>query len=104
MSLLTNNFPILRFSLLLFLLTLSLWLIGCKSNTPPNANAQGTGGGAGGRGGGRGGGGAGGEALPPRNVRLVQATDRTLTQIVTATGTLAADEQASLSFRVAGRL
>lgn len=103
MSLLTNNSSILRFSLLLFCLSLSLWLIGCKSNTPPNANAQGTGGGGSGRGGGRGGG-AGGEALPPRNVRLVQATDRTLTQIVTATGTLAADEQASLSFRVAGRL
>ncbi|MBS1807275.1 MAG: efflux RND transporter periplasmic adaptor subunit [Acidobacteria bacterium] len=70
--------------------------------------AQGSGGGRGGGapggpgGGGRGGG--GGESLPARNVRLVQATDRTLTQIVTATGTLAADEQASLSFRVAGRL
>ena len=45
----------------------------------------------------------GGEAGPPR-VKLVAAIDQTLTQVVTATGTLAADEQASLSFRVAGRL
>ncbi len=87
----------------IFLLAASLCgLVGCKSTTPQNAVAQGASGGEGGRGGGRGGGGA--EALPPRNVRLVPATDRTLTQTVTATGTLAADEQAALSFRVAGRL
>jgi RND family efflux transporter MFP subunit len=86
------------FPLLLLLLVASLWLTGCKSSTPQNAVAQSPGGGAGGRAG------AGGEQLPPRTVRLVQATDRTLTQIVAATGTLAADEQASLSFRVAGRL
>ncbi len=100
MSRLIKNLSILRFSLILLLLIPSLWLMACKSNTPPNANAQGPGGG--GRGGGRGGGGS--EALPPRNIRLVQATDRNLTQVVTATGTLVADEQASLSFRIAGRL
>lgn len=109
MSRLTEKFSILQITLIFVLLFSTLWLIGCKSNTPTNAVAQGSGGARGGGapgapgGGGRGGGG-GGESLPPRNVRLVQATDRTLTQIVTATGTLAADEQASLSFRVAGRL
>lgn len=97
MSRLTNH---LLHSTFLGLLLLSVcWLAACKSATPPNANAQGAGGG---RGGGRGGG--GGESLPPRNIRLVEATERMLTQTVTATGTLAADEQASLSFRVAGRL
>ena len=96
----------------ILLLTAALsWQVGCKSTTPQNAIAQGAGGGEGGRGGGRGesgrggrGGGGGGESLPPRTVKLVQASERTLTQTVTATGTLAADEQASLSFRVAGRL
>ncbi|MBL8208538.1 MAG: efflux RND transporter periplasmic adaptor subunit [Blastocatellia bacterium] len=86
-----------------FLLSTSLfWLAGCKSSTPQNAVAQGTRGG--GPGGVPGGGRGGGEALPTRNVRLVQASERNLTQIVTATGTLAADEQTALSFRVAGRL
>lgn len=73
-------------------------MAGCKSNTPQNAVAQGA------RGGGAGGGRGGGEALPSRNVRLVQATERMLTHTVAATGNLAADEQAALSFRVAGRL
>lgn len=100
MSRLTNH--ILRSTFLFLLLSSGLWLAACKSATPPNANAQGAGAtGTGGRGGRSGG---GGESLPPKNVRLVEATDRVLTQTVTATGTLIADEQASLSFRVAGRL
>jgi RND family efflux transporter MFP subunit len=86
---------VLSFCLILF----SCGLVGCKSSTPPNAVAQGAQGARGG-GGGRG----GGEAMSPKNVRLVQATERTLTRTVAATGTLAADEQAALSFRVAGRL
>ena len=82
------------------LLSVSLfWQLACKSSTPQNAAAQGSRGGAGA--GGRGG---AGEVLPPKNVRMVPASDRTLTQTVTATGTLAADEQTSLSFRIAGRL
>lgn len=97
MSRLTNH--LLHSTFLGLFLFSVCWLAACKSATPPNANAQGAGGG---RGGGRGGG--GGESLPPRNIRLVEATERMLTQTVTATGTLAADEQASLSFRVAGRL
>jgi RND family efflux transporter MFP subunit len=83
---------VLSFCLILF----SCGLVGCKSGTPQNAVAQGARGGGGGRG--------GGEAIAPKNVRLVQATERTLTRTVAATGTLAADEQAALSFRVAGRL
>ncbi len=88
--------PVVSFCLI-FVLS---WLAGCKSSTPQNAVAQGA---QGARGGGAGGG-RGGEALPTRNVRLVQATERMLTHTVAATGTLAADEQAALSFRVAGRL
>jgi RND family efflux transporter MFP subunit len=99
MSRLIVKFPPLFFLSLLLVVSL-FWQLACKSSTPQNAVAQGgrPGGGAGGRGGG------GGDSLPPRNVRLVPASDRTLTQIVTATGNLAADEQTALSFRVAGRL
>ncbi|HEX4945122.1 MAG TPA: efflux RND transporter periplasmic adaptor subunit [Blastocatellia bacterium] len=89
-------------SLVIALTISATWLTACKSSTPQNAIAQGARGGEGGRGGG--GRGGGGEPLQPRTVRLVTASDRTLTQMVTATGTLAADEQAALSFRVAGRL
>ena len=51
-----------------------------------------------------GGGGGGGEKLPPKDVSLVKAESRMLTRTVTAPGTLAADEEATLSFKVAGRL
>ena len=68
-------------------------LSGCKSGGAPNAVAKDAKGG-----------GKGGEANAPRNVRLVPVTEQTLNQTVTATGTLAADDQAALSFRVAGRL
>ncbi len=70
-------------------------LSGCKSGAAPNAVAKDAKGGGGGK---------GGEANAPRNVRLVSVTEQTLNQTVTATGTLAADDQAALSFRVAGRL
>ncbi|MEP7273798.1 MAG: efflux RND transporter periplasmic adaptor subunit [Acidobacteriota bacterium] len=42
--------------------------------------------------------------LPVKEVRLVQAEELSLARKVTAPGTLAADEQATLSFKVAGRL
>src|SRR5262245_17340463 len=49
--------------------------------------------------------GAGGvSALSAREVKLGQAEYRKLTRTVSAPGTLAADEQATLSFKVAGRL
>jgi RND family efflux transporter MFP subunit len=49
-------------------------------------------------------GGANASNLPPRQVNTVNSESRRLTKIVSAPGTLAADEQATLSFKVAGRL
>lgn len=43
-------------------------------------------------------------ALPTKAVRLVPAAERALARTATAPGTLAADEQAALSFKVTGRL
>jgi HlyD family secretion protein len=48
--------------------------------------------------------GAPGSNLPVKQVRLATSESRQLTNFVTAPGTLAADEQATLSFKVAGRL
>jgi RND family efflux transporter MFP subunit len=42
--------------------------------------------------------------LPTRQVKLAKSETRQLTHTVTAPGTLAADEQATLSFKVAGRV
>lgn len=43
-------------------------------------------------------------ALPSKTVRLIPAAERALARTATAPGTLAADEQAALSFKVTGRL
>jgi len=43
-------------------------------------------------------------ALPTKDVKLYTAQERVLASIISAPGTLAADEQATLSFKVAGRL
>jgi len=43
-------------------------------------------------------------SLPAKQVKLAKSESRRLTQTVTAPGTLAADEQATLSFKVAGRV
>src|SRR5262249_13689043 len=43
-------------------------------------------------------------SLPAKQVKLANSEARRLTQTVTAPGTLAADEQATLSFKVAGRV
>ncbi|HYE72544.1 MAG TPA: efflux RND transporter periplasmic adaptor subunit [Blastocatellia bacterium] len=59
---------------------------------------------SGGRKGGGPGGGAGGPVGPPKAVKLEPATERELIRTVSASGTLAADEQAALSFKVPGRL
>jgi RND family efflux transporter MFP subunit len=75
----------------LFLLTTlavsTLMLAGCRSDTPQAAGPRG-----------------GATALPTKPVRLAPATARSLARTVTSPGTLAADEQASLSFKVPGRL
>jgi membrane fusion protein, multidrug efflux system len=46
----------------------------------------------------------GASSLPARQVKLAKSEARHLAQTVTAPGTLAADEQATLSFKVAGRV
>src|SRR5262245_66026548 len=43
-------------------------------------------------------------SLPPKQGKLAKSEARRLTHTVTAPGTLAADEQATLSFQVAGRV
>src|SRR2546428_8689973 len=43
-------------------------------------------------------------APPPREVRVTPAAERTVARTVSATGTLAADEQVVLGTKVAGRL
>ncbi|MES1245795.1 MAG: efflux RND transporter periplasmic adaptor subunit [Acidobacteriota bacterium] len=48
--------------------------------------------------------GAGPESLPPREVRVAHAETASLARTVAVTGTLAADEQAELGPKVAGRL
>ena len=50
------------------------------------------------------GGGDRSSGLPVKDVKLAPAEERTLTRKVAAPGTLAADEQATVSFKVAGRL
>jgi RND family efflux transporter MFP subunit len=45
-----------------------------------------------------------GTRLPSKDVRVATAESKSMARKVTAPGTLAADEQASLSFKVAGRL
>jgi len=45
-----------------------------------------------------------GKAAPPRDVQVTPAAERTLARTVSATGTLAADDQVVLGTKVAGRL
>src|SRR5258708_2248314 len=72
------------------LLFLCLSLLGaCKQDDPKAASSRG---------------GGGVPNLPAKQVKLVNSEARKLTRTVTAPGTLAADEQATLSFKVAGRL
>ena len=70
------------------LILVTLIFASCRSSDPQAASAKT--------------GGAG--ALPTKTVRLAPAAERSIARMVTAPGTLAADEQASLSFKVAGRL
>lgn len=81
-------------------LALPVLLAGCGGSDP--ADAAGRGAGGGGKGKGRGG--EEGPAGPPREVRVATAEEGRLARTVDVSGTLAADEQAELSFKVAGRL
>lgn len=76
-----------RLVALLLMSVCSLLLAACRSNqTQASASRGGPG------------------SLPPRAVKLATSEARSLTRMVSAPGTLAADEQATLSFKVAGRL
>ncbi|MFN0124996.1 MAG: efflux RND transporter periplasmic adaptor subunit [Blastocatellia bacterium] len=93
------------------ILSLTLGFSGCGGRETAASQPGGPGGGGpggGGPGGGRGGpggpGGGGPGSLPVKPVRLVTAEERTLPRLVTAPGTLAADESITFSFKVAGRL
>lgn len=84
------------FFLLTVLFTSTFLLNGCSKNEPQAAP--------------RGGGGPGGAGAadpskqPPKQVSVTNATERSVAREVEAPGTLAADEQATISFKVAGRL
>lgn len=77
------------FMLVLFLLSFSL-LVACKQGDSSAASSRGPGG--------------GGPSLPPKQVTLANSEARQLARTVVAPGTLTADEQATLSFKVAGRM
>ncbi|HZO04865.1 MAG TPA: efflux RND transporter periplasmic adaptor subunit [Solirubrobacterales bacterium] len=79
--------PIWKLSLALCLSLTTLWLTACGSGEPQAAAPRG---------------GAGG--LPTKAVRLTPVVERPLARTANAPGTLAADEQATLSFKVPGRL
>ncbi|MFN0109493.1 MAG: efflux RND transporter periplasmic adaptor subunit [Blastocatellia bacterium] len=64
-------------------------LVGCSKEAPSAASPRG---------------GANASNLPAKQVVTVNSEARKLSRVVSAPGTLAADEQATLSFKVAGRL
>lgn len=76
--------------LLLSLLSFLSLLNGCRGDEPQLAASRGREG--------------AGSSLPVRQVKLAKSETRKLTLTVSAPGTLAADEQATLSFKVAGRM
>ena len=84
-------------------LALPVLLAGCGGSDPVGAAGRGEGKGGEGRGG-EGKGREEGPAGPPREVRVATAEEGRLARTVDVSGTLAADEQAELSFKVAGRL
>jgi RND family efflux transporter MFP subunit len=73
---------------------LPVLLAGCGGDTPAGATGKDQAKGKGPE----------GPAGPPREVRLAKAEEGRLARTVDVSGTLAADEQAELSFKVAGRL
>jgi RND family efflux transporter MFP subunit len=74
---------------------LPVLLAGCGGDTPAGATGKDQA---------KGKGGPEGPAGPPREVRLAKAEEGRLARTVEVSGTLAADEQAELSFKVPGRL
>jgi len=79
-----------RFVISFLLLPILFLAAGCRGGEPQVSASRGREGGA--------------ANLPVRQVKLANSEARRLTLTVTAPGTLAADEQAALSFKVAGRV
>ncbi len=79
-----------RFTIAFLSLALLSLLNGCRSDEAQLAASRGREG--------------AGSSLPVRQVKLAKSETRKLTLTVSAPGTLAADEQAALSFKVAGRM
>ncbi|HEX6904888.1 MAG TPA: efflux RND transporter periplasmic adaptor subunit [Thermoanaerobaculia bacterium] len=77
---------------------LLLALAGCGGDTPAAGKMGGR------EGGGPGGPGGGGPSGPPREVRLATAEEGRLARTIDVSGTLAADEEAQLGFKIAGRI
>lgn len=75
-------------TLMSFLVIFPLFLTACRGSEPPVAASRG----------------GGGVNLPAKQVKVAQSEARKLVRTISAPGTLAADEQATLSFKVAGRL
>lgn len=82
-------------------MTAGLAQTGCKGSDSTAATAKG---GTSPAGAGKSGGAAGAAALPTRQVRLIPAAERAVPRVVTAPGTLGADERISFSLKVAGRM
>lgn len=83
-----KRFPRISFSACLLLAAALLLISSCTKNEPAASANRGP----------------GGAASAPKSVQLGQTESRQLKQTVVAPGTLAADEQATVSFKVAGRL
>lgn len=75
------------------LLCTTLLFNGCSKNEPQAASSKGGSGG-----------GDNAAKQPPKAVKVIQVSARAVARTVEAPGTLAADEQATISFKVAGRL
>jgi RND family efflux transporter MFP subunit len=79
-----------RFIVAVLLLSLLCWSSACRDGESSASASRGREG--------------GGANLPARQVKIAKSEARKLTLTVSAPGTLAADEQATLSFKVAGRM
>jgi RND family efflux transporter MFP subunit len=82
-----NQLLIKKYSISLLMIITTLASVACKRSDPGATANRGAGG-----------------SQAPREVQAGQTESRQLTQTVIAPGTLAADEQATVSFKVAGRL
>ncbi|NDD64380.1 MAG: biotin/lipoyl-binding protein, partial [Acidobacteria bacterium] len=87
MKALSYSFKLQNFGLLVFTILLSFLALSCGRRDAATAGNAGA-----------------GSPTTPKSVRVGRTERRQLIQTVIAPGTLAADEQATVSFKVAGRL